>query len=286
MRKVKFLIPVLCLAILCGCSANQNTDEEISDNITSSNQTESTTENVSNTAPSAQAVAGLNDLSTQKVIWGPGNISDHKQPNDPVLLQNKYSSFNAKWLLDDEKTVCLTFDEGYENGYTPQILDTLKEKDVKAIFFVTYDFAKDNPDLIKRMIDEGHTVGNHSYRHYTMDEVSEETAKEEVNYLHNYIEEEFGYTMSYFRFPKGEFSEQSLGIVNNLGYKSVFWSYAYADWDVDKQPEESKAFTNICESTHPGEIILLHAVSQTNANILGKVIDDIRQQGYTFVTDI
>lgn len=286
MRKVKFLIPVLCLAILCGCSANQNTDEEISDNITSSNQTESTTENVSNTAPSAQAVAGLNDLSTQKVIWGPGNISDHKQPNDPVLLQNKYSSFNAKWLLDDEKTVCLTFDEGYENGYTPQILDTLKEKDVKAIFFVTYDFSKDNPDLIKRMIDEGHTVGNHSYRHYTMDEVSEETAKEEVNYLHNYIEEEFGYTMSYFRFPKGEFSEQSLGIVNNLGYKSVFWSYAYADWDVDKQPEESKAFTNICESTHPGEIILLHAVSQTNANILGKVIDDIRQQGYTFVTDI
>ena len=286
MRKVKFLIPVLCLAILCGCSANQNTDEEISDNITSSNQTESTTENVSNTAPSAQAVAGLNDLSTQKVIWGPGNISDHKQPNDPVLLQNKYSSFNAKWLLDDEKTVCLTFDEGYENGYTPQILDTLKEKDVKAIFFVTYDFAKDNPDLIKRMIDEGHTVGNHSYRHYIMDEVSEETAKEEVNYLHNYIEEEFGYTMSYFRFPKGEFSEQSLGIVNNLGYKSVFWSYAYADWDVDKQPEESKAFTNICESTHPGEIILLHAVSQTNANILGKVIDDIRQQGYTFVTDI
>lgn len=286
MRKVKFLIPVLCLAILCGCSANQNTDEEISDNITSSNQTESTTENVSNTAPSAQAVAGLNDLSTQKVIWGPGNISDHKQPNDPVLLQNKYSSFNAKWLLDDEKTVCLTFDEGYENGYTPQILDTLKEKDVKAIFFVTYDFAKDNPDLIKRMIDEGHTVGNHSYRHYTMDEVSEETAKEEVNYLHNYIEDEFGYTMSYFRFPKGEFSEQSLGIVNNLGYKSVFWSYAYADWDVDKQPEESKAFTNICESTHPGEIILLHAVSQTNANILGKVIDDIRQQGYTFVTDI
>lgn len=286
MRKVKFLIPVLCLAILCGCSANQNTDEEISDNITSSNQTESTTENVSNTAPSAQAVAGLNDLSTQKVIWGPGNISDHKQPNDPVLLQNKYSSFNAKWLLDDEKTVCLTFDEGYENGYTPQILDTLKEKDVKAIFFVTYDFAKDNPELIKRMIDEGHTVGNHSYRHYTMDEVSEETAKEEVNYLHNYIEDEFGYTMSYFRFPKGEFSEQSLGIVNNLGYKSVFWSYAYADWDVDKQPEESKAFTNICESTHPGEIILLHAVSQTNANILGKVIDDIRQQGYTFVTDI
>lgn len=290
MKKIKFLVPALCIAMLCGCSAKTNNDSKINENNTSSNRiettSESTSESVSNTAPTAQAVVGLNDLSTQKVIWGPGNITDHKQPNDPVLLQNKYSSFNATWLLDDEKSICLTFDEGYENGYTPRILDTLKEKDVKAIFFVTYDFAKDNPDLIKRMIDEGHIVGNHTYRHYTMDEISEEAAKEEVNYLHNYIEKEFGYTMSYFRFPKGEFSEQALGIVNNLGYKSVFWSFAYADWDADSQPDESKAFTNICESTHPGEVILLHAVSETNANILANVIDDIRQQGYTFVTDI
>lgn len=284
MKKMKFLIPVMCFAMLCGCSAKVKNNDN-SENNTSSNQIE-TTESVSNTAPTAQAVAGLNDLSTEKIIWGPGNITEHKQPNDPVLLQKKYSSFNATWLLNDEKSVCLTFDEGYENGFTPQILDTLKEKEVKAIFFVTYDFAKDNPDLIKRMIDEGHIVGNHTYRHYSMDEVSEEIAKEEVTYLHNYIEKEFDYTMSYFRFPKGEFSEQALGIVNDLGYKSVFWSFAYADWDPDNQPEESKAFTNICESTHPGEVMLLHAVSKTNADILGKVIDDVRQQGYTFTTDI
>ena len=189
-------------------------------------------------------------------------------------------------FLPDEKSICLTFDEGYENGYTPQILDVLKEKNVQAIFFVTYDFAKDNPDLIRRMIDEGHIVGNHSYRHYTMDEVSDEVAREEVTYLHDYMEKEYGYTMSYFRFPKGEFSERALGIVNDLGYKSVFWSFAYADWDVDKQPDETKAFTDICESTHPGEIILLHAVSKTNADILGKVIDDIVQQGYTFTVGL
>lgn len=193
---------------------------------------------------------------------------------------------DAHWLLNDEKKICLTFDEGYENGYTPQILDTLKEKGVKAIFFVTYDFASQNPDLVKRMIDEGHIVGNHSYRHYTMDEVSDDVAKEEVSYLHKYVKDKFGYTMSYFRFPKGEFSERSLQIVKDLGYKSVFWSFAYADWDPDNQTEENQAFTHICESTHPGAIFLLHAVSKTNADILGKVIDDVKKQGYTFSTDI
>lgn len=193
---------------------------------------------------------------------------------------------DAQWLLNDEKKICLTFDEGYENGYTPQILDTLKEKGVKAIFFVTYDFASQNPELVKRMIDEGHIVGNHSYRHYTMDEVSDDVAKEEVSYLHKYVKDKFGYTMSYFRFPKGEFSERSLQIVKDLGYKSVFWSFAYADWDPDNQTEENQAFTHICESTHPGAIFLLHAVSKTNADILGKVIDDVKKQGYTFSTDI
>lgn len=283
MKKIKILIPFLVLVCLfCSCKAEIKSNE----NNTIGNQNESTSETVENTAPTAQAVAGISDLSTEKVVWGPGNIKDHKQPADPVKLQERFRSFNANWLLPDEKSICLTFDEGYENGYTPQILDVLKEKNVQAIFFVTYDFAKDNPDLIRRMIDEGHIVGNHSYRHYTMDEVSDEVAREEVTYLHDYMEKEYGYTMSYFRFPKGEFSERALGIVNDLGYKSVFWSFAYADWDVDKQPDETKAFTDICESTHPGEIILLHAVSKTNADILGKVIDDIVQQGYTFTVGL
>ena len=96
----------------------------------------------------------------------------------------------------------------------------------------------------------------------------------------------YDYSMTLFRFPKGEFSEQELGIVNELGYKSVFWSFAYADWDTQNQVDETKAFTTICESTHPGEILLLHAVSQTNADILPKVIDDIRQQGYEFTTQL
>lgn len=283
MKFQKILLSLLCVCMLFGC-AKGNTGSN--DNITASKKTEATSKAVETTAPTAKAVAGLDSLSTEKVVWGPGNIVDHKQPNDPLLLQKQYASMNAKWLLDDDKKICLTFDEGYENGYTPQILDTLKEKKVKAIFFVTYDFASQNPDLVKRMIAEGHTVGNHSYRHYSMDEVSDDVAKEEVTYLHKYIKDKFNYTMSYFRFPKGEFSERSLQIVKDLGYKSVFWSFAYADWDPDNQTEENQAFTHICESTHPGAILLLHAVSKTNADILGKVIDDITKQGYTFTTEI
>lgn len=283
MKFQKILLPLLCVCMLFGCAkGNTNSNE----NITASKKAETTTKAVETSAPTAKAVAGLDSLSTEKVVWGPGNIVDHKQPNDPLLLQKQYASMNAKWLLDDDKKICLTFDEGYENGYTPQILDTLKEKNVKAVFFVTYDFASQNPDLVKRMIDEGHIVGNHSYRHYSMDEVSDDVAKEEVTYLHKYIKDKFNYTMSYFRFPKGEFSERSLQIVKDLNYKSVFWSFAYADWDPDNQTEENQAFTHICESTHPGAILLLHAVSKTNADILGKVIDDITKQGYTFTTEI
>lgn len=283
MKFQRILLPVLCVCMLFGCAkGNTNSNE----NITASKKSETTTKAVETTAPTAKAVAGLDSLSTEKVVWGPGNIVEHKQPNDPLLLQKRFSNMDAQWLLNDGKKICLTFDEGYENGYTPQILDTLKEKGVKAIFFVTYDFASQNPDLVKRMIDEGHIVGNHSYRHYTMDEVSDDVAKEEVSYLHKYVKDKFGYTMSYFRFPKGEFSERSLQIVKDLGYKSVFWSFAYADWDPDNQTEENQAFTHICESTHPGAILLLHAVSKTNADILGKVIDDVKKQGYTFSTDI
>lgn len=274
------LLAALLTGCLTGCSVTVKEPETSAETPTESTVTTETTTMV----PSAKTVAGIEDLSVEKIIWGPGRIENHEQPTDPKKLQEQYASLNAKWLLADEKSVALTFDEGYENGYTPSILDTLKEKDVKAIFFVTYDFARDNPDLIQRMIDEGHVVGNHSYHHYSMDELDTDTAKEEVTFLHEYIRENFHYEMQYFRFPKGEFSEKTLGILQELGYESVFWSYAYADWNPDEQPAESTAFAKICESTHPGEIMLLHAVSATNAAILGKVIDDVRQQGYTFVT--
>ncbi len=285
MKKIIALIAVL--ALLSGCSVSINDTADTTENNTNSNITADTTipETVTEIPP-ADPVASLESLSPNKVVWGFGKVENHQKPEEPKGLNEKYKSLSASWFVNGGKSICLTFDEGYENGYTPAILDTLKEKNVKAIFFVTYDFAKDNGDLIKRMIEEGHVVGNHSYHHYSMDELDTDTAKEEVTFLHKYIKDKFGYTMSYFRFPKGEFSEKSLAIVQSLGYKSVFWSWAYADWDPASQPEENKAFTDICESTHSGEILLLHAVSKTNSDILGKVIDDVQKQGYEFTVKL
>ena len=274
----KILLSVLCVALLAGCTA-ANTN----DNATTQSKKEST-----NVAETTLEVTGLGSqyYSTEKVVWGPGRAENHQRPTDPVNLQQSYGALGAQFIMSDDKFICLTFDEGYENGYTPRILDTLKEKGVKAIFFVTYDFVKDNPELIERMIDEGHIIGNHTYRHYTMDEVSQEEAQEEIVFLDKYMKENFKYRMTLFRFPKGEFSENTLALANSLGYKSVFWSFAYADWDVNNPADQQEAFDTITTYTHNGEIMLLHAVSETNAAILGKVIDEVRSQGYEFTTEV
>ena len=274
----KIFLSVLCVALLAGCTA-ANTN----DNATTQTEKEST-----NTAETTLEVTGLGSqyYSTEKVVWGPGRAENHQRPTDPVNLQQSYGALGAQFIMSDDKFICLTFDEGYENGYTPRILDTLKEKGVKAIFFVTYDFVKDNPELIERMIDEGHIIGNHTYRHYTMDEVSQEEAQEEIVFLDKYMKENFKYRMTLFRFPKGEFSENTLALANSLGYKSVFWSFAYADWDTNNPADQQEAFDTITSYTHNGEIMLLHAVSETNAAILGKVIDQVRSQGYEFTTEV
>lgn len=286
----KIILSVLCLAVLCGCAANNDstTTTESSSSVSDSaakQQDNTSTTNVAETTIVADAM-NSKSYSTDKVVWGPGRAENHQQPADPVALQKQYESLGAKFITSADNEICLTFDEGYENGYTPSILDTLKDKNVKAIFFVTYDFAKDNPDLIRRMIDEGHTVGNHTYRHYTMDEVSRDVATEEIMFLDSFIKENFDYKMTLFRFPKGEFSEDVLALTKELGYTSVFWSFAYADWDTENPPDKAEALETITANTHSGEIMLLHAVSATNASILGEVIDTARNQGYTFTDQL
>ena len=282
----KFIITIMLLCTLTACSANNNKNDTASRaESTSAEETTTGAPSVSNTAPDVTGI-GSEYYSTEKVVWGPGRADNHQRPTDPVMLQESYGKLGSQFIMNDEKFICLTFDEGYENGYTPKILDTLKEKGVKAIFFVTYDFVKDNPKLIERMIDEGHIIGNHTYRHYTMDEVSQDVATEEIVYLDNYMKQNFKYRMTLFRFPKGEFSENTLALANELGYKSVFWSFAYADWDVENPTDSKEAFNEITSHTHNGEIMLLHAVSKTNAEILGSVIDEVRKQGYEFTVEI
>ena len=221
-------------------------------------------------------------IDMTKVCWGLGKEkNDKNQPLDAVQAQEKYSAYNARFLPADGK-IMLTFDAGYENGCTGKILDTLKEKNVKAVFFVTYDYCRTSPELVQRMIDEGHTVGNHSYTHPSFPDCSENEIIEEIMVLHDYVAEKFGYTMSLFRFPKGEFSEKALSVVKSLGYTSVFWSFAYSDWDVNAQPDAKEALQKIKDSTHSG-IYLLHSVSETNAKILGEIIDCWQNEGYDII---
>ncbi|MBQ8903914.1 MAG: polysaccharide deacetylase family protein, partial [Oscillospiraceae bacterium] len=224
-------------------------------------------------------------IDMTKVCWGLGkDRNESNQPVDAVNAQEKYADYNAQFLATEGK-ILLTFDSGYENGCTTEILDTLKEKNVKAVFFVTYDYCRTSPELVQRMIDEGHTVGNHTYTHPSLPDCSEDEIIEEVMVLHDYVAEKFGYDMTLFRFPKGEFSEKSLSVVKSLGYSSLFWSFAYSDWDTNAQPDPKEALQKIKNSTHSG-IYLLHSVSETNAHILGDVIDHWQAEGYAVGADL
>ncbi len=212
--------------------------------------------------------------------WGPGvSVDANNRPHGALSAQSSYGKYGTSYIMNDNK-IYLTFDEGYENGYTPQILDTLKAKNVKAVFFITMSYAKSEPALVQRMIDEGHIVGNHSTDHLSFPGMTLEDAYEDIKGLHEYVYENFGYTMTLFRFPMGESSDRMAALVKELGYTSLFWSFAYRDWETDNQPAHDEAFAKIMSCAHPGAIYLLHAVSKTNTEVLGDVIDAFRAQGY------
>ncbi|MCH5194909.1 MAG: polysaccharide deacetylase family protein [Oscillospiraceae bacterium] len=213
--------------------------------------------------------------------YGQGREVDEKnRPTGAEMFNNEYGQYDCYAMFDDDKSICLTFDQGYENGYTAPILDTLKDKNVKAVFFLTGDYAERNPELVRRMIDEGHIIGNHGWKHASLPKLSETEAENEIMTLHEYVKDKFGYEMCYFRPPCGEYSEQALAACQRLGYKTLLWSFAYEDWDVNKQPSTDAAFERVSTAAHGGAIYLLHSVSATNAEILGRVIDSIREQGF------
>ena len=233
--------------------------------------------------PTITDLTEIGDLDATSVTWGPGvrMTGEPAQPEACVLLQQQYGTYDADFVAADTSKVYLTFDEGYSNDQTAAILDILKEKDAKAVFFLTAGFVESSPELVQRMIDEGHTLGNHSTRHLNYPEMTLEDAYEDMMNVHRMVEEQFGYTMRLFRFPAGAFSEQTLALVQKAGYRSVFWSFAYRDYDVNAQPTEEEALQTIRDRMHGGGIYLLHAVSQTNVKILPQVIDEMRAAGYT-----
>lgn len=225
------------------------------------------------------------DLSNEKIgNWMPGRNKEHKVPQ----LNAKYKSLLVKYdgyFTGDEssKIIYLTFDEGYENGYTGEILDILKANNVKSAFFVTKPYIKSSQELVKRMVTEGHIVGNHTDKHPSMPDVSDERVIKEIKDTADYFKEITGEDMPRFiRPPMGEWSERTLYISKAMGYKTILWSVAHKDWDTKNQPGKDKAYNYIDTYYHNGAIILLHAVSKSNTEALDSIIKNLQSKGYRF----
>lgn len=215
--------------------------------------------------------------------WGFKKSTDHEIPEIGKYEQmlDKYGAY----YVDDsgEKNIYLTFDNGYEQGYTAKILDILKKENVPATFFVTGHYVDSKPDLVKRMVEEGHIVGNHSYHHPDFTIVSKQTMKKELETLEDAVSEITDQEkMKYLRPPRGMFNKQTLKWANELGYIHVFWSLAFSDWNTGKQKGENFAYEQVMKQIHPGALVLLHTVSSDNAEALPRIINDLKKKGYTF----
>lgn len=250
----------------------------------SSSSSSSAAESLPTLAMSADFLQ-ISTLSAEPVKWGPGHERDEQGRSTACIgLQSQYGDAHNAWFIApaEGNTVTLTFDQGYENGYTAQILDTLKEKQVQAVFFLTGDYLRSAPELVQRMVDEGHILGNHTDRHkHYCDELSIEESLADAKWMQDEVRKQFDYEMRLFRFPEGIFSEQSLSLVEQMGYQSMFWSFAYNDWNRQNQMSPDAAMERVLGYLHPGEIMLLHSVGKTNAEILPQLIDAIRDKGYT-----
>ena len=200
---------------------------------------------------------------------------------EQLRVFDKYSAYYIDKRTDKNR-LYLTFDEGYENGYTSMILDTLKEHNTPAAFFITGPYLKKHGDLVKRMTEENHIVGNHTVNHPSMPSLTVEKLTAEIEGLSADFKGNFGAEMKFFRPPMGEYSERTLDLTNKLGLKTVFWSLAYKDWERDVSKGADYAYNEVMKSLHPGAVILLHAVSRDNAEGLSRIITDAEAEGYVF----
>ena len=227
-------------------------------------------------------------LASAVVETGSWGLSFQEQGQTPAgpLSKDALENLGAVYVGDgDDKVLYLTFDAGYENGCTARILDTLAKHDVKAAFFLVGHYMKTNADLVRRMAAQGHTVANHSMHHPDMTKLSEAEFAAELTELENlYREITGGELAKFYRPPQGIYSEANLKSAQNMGYKTVFWSLAYADWDNNNQPTAQYALEKLLNRTHNGAIILLHSTSATNAVVLDQLLTEWKQMGYRFGT--
>ncbi|MBR6537175.1 MAG: polysaccharide deacetylase family protein [Lachnospiraceae bacterium] len=281
------------LTMTPGESSEENSDKLIEEN-QSATQTSSETatpviepSDHPNSMPGAIKIVNANyeEYSNDKKAWWFRRNKDHKPSGSGEEFPiNEYSAYYLdKNVQDEDKVIYLTFDCGYENGFTPSILDTLAEKDVKVMFFVTKDFIVKNPAYVKRMKDEGHLVGNHTVRHLSSPDLTPEELEAELHEVARVMEEQTGYPIDpFFRPPMGEYSERTLKVTQDMGYASIFWSIAYYDYDVNDQPGKAYVVDHFNTYHHNGTIVLMHNVSESNTQALGDVIDNLKAEGYRF----
>lgn len=210
-------------------------------------------------------------------------LSPHKQGERPRGSYSEIENNSGKWIGDDDTRVYLTFDCGYENGYTKDILETLKNNNVKATFFITGHYLKSSKDIVKIMLDDGHIIGNHTTTHKDFIKSTPEEILNDVKSLEEDFYKEFNIKMSkYVRPPRGEYNENSMKILHDNGYKSVFWSLAYVDWYKDKYYGNNYSYKKVMSKIHNGAIILMHTVGQDNKEDLGLIIKELKSKGYKF----
>ncbi len=234
-------------------------------------------------SPAASPVA----RDCTEMRWYVKRNSEHRVPDLPAEFSSlsDYDGYYADRDHPDDPVLYLTFDAGYENGNVAKILDTLKEKSVPGAFFILSHFLVANPELVARMLDEGHLVCNHTAHHHNMARATDDEMRRELSDLEILFREKTGREIAkYYRPPEGCFKWENLAVAKERGYTTVFWSFAYADWANDKQPSADYALKKIIDNLHPGAVMLLHPTSATNAAILGRLIDECRAAGYRFGT--
>lgn len=270
-------------------AVDNKTEKKDSVDIVSSKNDDTPAEPVKNEEPVKKESGDYASLSNEKAGWwfNPKKAGGNGKSTIPEKTSNLLNKYNGIWQAKtDEKVLYLTFDEGYEyNNNTAKILDTLKAKGVKAAFFVTGAYVKSNLDLVNRMANEGHLVCNHSVNHLNQVDAIKNPKKLEndITGLQTLYKEKTGNNLaSFMRPPEGVYSERTLKFINDMGYRPVFWSFAYKDWLRDNQPDKKFAIEKITGQFHPGSVLLLHAVSNTNAEILGEIIDKAVNMGYRF----
>ena len=241
------------------------------------------------TAVVAAVILAVGQFASEVIPTGSWGLSFKASGQAPVgpSSREKLKEYDAVYVGDpEEKVLYLTFDAGYENGCTTQILDTLQKHDVKAAFFLVGNYLQKNADLVRRMVDEGHIVGNHTMTHPNMSAITEKEAfQKELQGLESLFKEITGKELPrYYRPPQGVYSEENLKMAKELGYKTVFWSLAYKDWENDNQPTKDYALGKLVPRSHNGAVILLHSTSQTNAEVLDELLTQWKNLGYRFET--